>query len=197
MQESPPPLPRRRRPLLAVLAVIGVALLGVTTLWAWHQRPIKPVALSAAELGAAEQKLAGMAAEPGYQAGTREIALSERELNGLLHHNTTLGETLRLELASGAVHTRIRADLDPALPFVGGRRLNARARFLVADGAPRPSLVLDDFTLWGVSLPNAWLGGLKGRDLLSDLLGPADGSGLAGVESLRIEPGRLVVRLAP
>jgi hypothetical protein len=183
--------------MLTVLVVAAVALLGLTALWAWHQRPIKPVALSAGELSAVEQKVAGMAGAPGYQPGAREIILSERELNGLLHHNTSLGETLQLELASGAVHARIRADLDPALPLVGGRRLNARARFLVADDTPRPSLVLDDFTLWGVSLPNAWLGGIKGRDLLGDLLGHADGGGLAGVEALRIEPGRLVIRLAP
>lgn len=79
--------------------------------------------------------------------------------------------------------------------IVGGRRLKARARFLVSNTPGRAALVLDDVTIWGVSLPNDWLGGLKGRDLLTGMLG-TKGGGVAGVEEFRIEPGRLLIRLS-
>ena len=31
--------------------------------------------------------------------------------------------------------------------------------------------MLDDLTVWGISLPNDWLGGLKGQDLLGQTVG--------------------------
>ena len=77
-------------------------------------------------------------------------------------------------------------------PIVGGKRLKARARFLVGDIPGKPALVLDDLTVWGISLPNDWLGGLKGQDLLGEALG----GGIGGVEEFKVERGRLVIRLA-
>jgi len=55
--------------------------------------------------------------------------------------------------------------------------------------------VLDDVTIWGVSLPNDWLGGLKGHDLLGEIFGGTE-SRVAGIEEFKIEPGRLIIHLA-
>lgn len=200
------PLPARKRWWTLFLCVAVVALV-IGLAWWWFNRPIRPVELSPQEKQLVEDKVEAIQgreeaappapaaeevpAEPDYQPGERQIILTERELNGLLHEHTTLGDKLRFELATDAVHARIETDLDPDLPVLGGRKLKARARFLVAQQPGDTRFVIDDVTVWGISLPNDWLGGLKGRDLL----GEAVGGGLAGVESLKVEPGRISIQL--
>ncbi|MCU0797229.1 MAG: hypothetical protein MUF31_14990 [Akkermansiaceae bacterium] len=188
---------------LVVLLVIGVAA-GAT--WWWHNRPIEPVTLSAAEVQVVEEKIGSLqgapipAAEdvrpdPTYEPGVREIVLTERELNGLLNQNTTLGDKLRFELVPDAIHARVETDLDPDLPLVGGKKLKARARFFVTQDDKGSHFVIDDVTIWGVSLPNDWLGGLKGRDLIGEAVGGQGGGGLAGVKSMKVESGRIRIEL--
>ena len=199
MSENPSPLPPRKSSrLVKGLIILGVLALVGGGLWWWHNRPIKPVELSVAEKAVVAEKVEAIQnadAGPAYEKGSKEIILTERELNGLLNENTTLGKSVKFELARNAVHARVETDLDPDLPIIGGKRLKARARFLVSEKPGEASLVLDDLTVWGVSLPNEWLGGLKGRDLFGEVLGGKGGK-MAGVEEFKVEPGRLYIRLA-
>lgn len=194
-ETSPTPdLPTKAKSKSSCLLVAaGVFLLVVILLiggWLLMNRPIQPVVLSQEESQLVEAKL--QEPEPGYERGSKEIVLTEREINGLLHRNTNLGDKLKLELVDGAIHARIDTDLDEDLPMLGGKRFKARARFLVESETGAPALVLDDLSLWGVSLPNDWLGGIKGQDLLGEILG---GSSIGGVDSFRVERGRVVIRL--
>ena len=51
-------------------------------------------------------------------------------------------------------------------------------------------------TVFGVSLPKAWLGGLKGENLIGQAVGERNGSPvLRGIKSLRVEPGVLVLKV--
>lgn len=195
MSENPAPA-KRNSCLLKGLMILGILLLALGGFWWWHNRPITPVVLTPGEKKIVAEKVEAIQApgEPKYEKGSREIVLTERELNGLLHENTALGKTVSLELATQAIHARIETDLDPNLPLLGGKHLKARARFLVGRDPGKAALALDDVTVWGISLPNDWLGGMKGRDLLGEALGGRRG-GLAGVEEIRIEPGRLTIRL--
>ncbi|MDP4625307.1 MAG: hypothetical protein NWT08_09240 [Akkermansiaceae bacterium] len=182
-----------------LIAVVAILLLLVTCAGAywWYNRPITPVELSAKEKQVVEEKVGSIEAAPGepeYERGSKEIVLTERELNGLINQNTSLGDKLKLTLATGEVHARLETDLDEDLPVVGGKKLKAKARFLVGSVEGRPSLVLDDITVWGASLPNDWLGGLKGQDLLGQIFG--GGGGVSGIAELRIERGQLVIKLA-
>jgi hypothetical protein len=175
---------------LLIFIVLGGAYL-------WYNRPITPVELSQTETKALEEKVENLEAgpaEPEYVPGSKEIILTERELNGLLNKNTNLGDKLKFTLATDEIHARIETDMDEDVPIVGGKKLKAKARFLVKTMDGRPSLVLDDLTVWGASLPNDWLGGMKGKDLLTEIFG--EGGGLRGIEELRIERGQLVIRLA-
>ena len=197
MTEISPP-PAMRNSCLSKLAIFAVAsLLVVGGLWWWHNRPIQPVQLSPQEKATVEAKVEAIQkpAGPKYEKGGKEIILTERELNGLLNANTAFGKTVSFELATNAIHARMETDLDPDLPVVGGRHLKARARFLVSDEPGKASFILDDLTVWGISLPNDWLAGLKGKDLLGQILGGKNGK-VAGVEEFKIEPGRLMIRLA-
>lgn len=183
------------------LLVGGILLLllvaGVGGAYFWYNRPIKAVALSSEETQALERKIESMEAAPGepqYERGTKEIVITERELNGLLAQNTDLGDKLSFTLATYEVHARLETDLDEDLPVFGGKKLKAKARFLVRSVDGRPSLVLDDLTVWGASLPNDWLGGMKGKDLLSEIVGGS--GGMRGIDELRVERGQMVIRLA-
>jgi len=192
-------VPVRKRSSCLPVAVIIILLLmaGVVGAYFWYNRPIKPVELSQQETRVLEDKIGLLEKSPEapvYEKGTKEIILTERELNGLLNQNTDLGEKLKLTLATDEIHARVETDLDKDLPVVGGKKLKARARFLVKTLEGRPSLILDDLTVWGASLPNDWLAGMKGKDLLAEIFG--NGGGLTGVEEIRIENGRIVIRLA-
>lgn len=209
---SPPPMAvplKKGIPLwIKLLIALVVAVLILVGFWMWLNRPIRPVLLSASEKAAVEAKVDALQrpvpatttpAEPTYEKGGKEIILTERELNGLLNENTPFGKTVCFELATNAVHARVETDLDPEIPLVGGKHLKARARFLVGSDPKKASLVLDDVTVWGISLPNDWLAGLKGQDLLAQTLGSTNTGakgGIPGVEEFKIEPGRLVIRLA-
>ncbi|MBC8128615.1 MAG: hypothetical protein H8M99_15865, partial [Gloeobacteraceae cyanobacterium ES-bin-144] len=105
---------------LVLLAMIALILGG---LWWWHNRPIQPVQLSTAEIATVEAKIESIQkpVEPKYEKGSKEIVLTERELNGLLNENTNFGKTVSFELATNAIHARVETDLDPDLPIVGGK----------------------------------------------------------------------------
>ena len=183
-----------------VLIVMGVMLLlivsaGATFYW-WNNRPIKPVVLDADEQRKLDNKIESIQKRT-YEPGTKVITLTEREINALFHHNTDLGDNIRFELASSAVHARIRTRLDEDLPVVGGRTLKAKARFILEDKENRPALILDDLTVWGISLPNAWLAELKGKNILANIgLDMTDNRIAAGIKDISVDHGKITIQLA-
>ena len=203
--------------LLGLLLVI-VATVGIT-LW-WLQRPIKPVVLSAPEQTAVEEKLqhlgssstvapasnrgtaVGAAVAPPedrpYVPGSKVLTLTEREINGLLNANTDLGKSVRLEFARDAINAYVVVPIPEDFPVGGGKMFRARGRFRLSfeDGAA-PTAILEDFTVFGLSLPKAWLGGLKGENLIGEALGKHNGTPIFnGIKNLRIEPGAIVLEVA-
>lgn len=220
---SPGPTPiKKRRPWLlygcgGILALLVIIIATVAlTVW-WIQRPIKPVVLTAKEKAAVEAKLQqlnnaatnspsainpakdGPAAEPDriYVPGSRVLRLTEREVNGLLNENTDLGKSVRLEFGRDAINAYVAVPIPEDAPLLGGKMFRARGRFKLSlsDGG-EPHASLEDVTIYGLSLPNAWLGGLKGENLLSDAMGKRKGAPLfKGVKSLRIEPGGLLLEV--
>ena len=133
-----------------------------------------------------------------YERGAKVLRLTERELNGLLNLNTDLGQTVRLELGRDAINAYLVAPIPEDFPIMGGKVFRARGRFRVAltNGAAAYA-ILEDVTVFGLSLPKAWLGGIKGENLLGDAVGKRNGSPiLKAVKSLRVEPGALVLEVA-
>ena len=82
-------------------------------------------------------------------------------------------------------------------PIGGGRMFRARGRFRISLGnGGKPYAILDDVTVFGISLPKAWLGGIKGENLLGEAMtGNNQSPVLNGIKSLRVEPGVLVLEL--
>ncbi len=182
MNDSPAlPTRRSRRPLIiALILFLTIGLAAGGTLWWWQNRKIEPVLLSQTEKVELEERM--------YEKGKKSFILTEREINGLIHSNTKLGEDLKIELATDAIHLRIKTTLDPEVPILGGKTVKARARLIASN---EEGLVIDDLTVYGISLPNAWIGNLKGISLFSALEEQLP----AGVKSIEVRNGEMHVEL--
>ena len=132
-----------------------------------------------------------------YVPGSKVFKLTERELNGLLNANTDLGKSVRLEFGRDAINAYVAVPIPQDFPIGGGKMFRARGRFRVSLGnGGAPYAILEDVTVFGLSLPKAWLGGLKGENLISQAVGERNGSPIIqGIKSLRVEPGALVLEV--
>lgn len=127
----------------------------------------------------------------------REVGFSEKELNAMLAKNTDLADKMAIDLSENLTSIRMIIPLDPDFPFLGGKTLkvNAGAELAYANG--RLVVVLKGVSVWGVPVPNAWLGNLKNVDLVSEF-GGDEGfwkSFADGVENIHVEEGNLKIKL--
>ena len=128
----------------------------------------------------------------------RRIELTERELNALLAKNTDLAEQLVVDLTDNTASIKLLVDLDPDFPFFGGKTLKVSGGTELSYQNDRPVVVMKGVSVWGVPIPNAWLGGLKNIDLVQEF-GGGDGfwKSLAdGIEDIRVQDGKLLIQLA-
>lgn len=132
-----------------------------------------------------------------YTPGSKVLKLTAREINGLLNANTDLGKSVRLEFAQDAINAYVAVRIPEDFPLGSGKMFRARGRFRVSLGnGGAPYAILEDITVFGLSLPKAWLGGLKGENLIGQAMGERNGSPVfRGIKSLRIEPGALVLEV--
>ncbi|WP_310599530.1 arginine N-succinyltransferase [Desulfobulbus sp.] len=136
--------------------------------------------------------------EPYSEKGaSREIRLSEREINGMIAQNTDLATRLVVDFANDLVSAKLLIPLDPDFPVMGGRILKVRAGAELAFRNSRPVVILRGLSVMGVPLPNAWLGGLKNIDLIQEFgTDPGFWKSFAdGVETIEIRDGSLRVVL--
>ncbi len=127
----------------------------------------------------------------------RDITLSEKELNALLANNGNLAERLVIDLADNVASAKLLVHLDPDFPFFGGKTLKVSAGTELAFNNSRPIVILKGVSVWGVPIPNAWLGGLKNVDLVNEF-GAGEGfwkSFADGIEDIRVSEGELHIKL--
>ncbi len=131
------------------------------------------------------------------EGASRQITLSEREINGLLARNTDLANKLVIDLSKDLASAKLLIKLDPDFPFVGGKTLKVTAGLELRYAAGTPIVMLKGVSIWGVPIPNAWMGGLKNVDLVKEF-GAERGfwrTFSAGVEHIRVEEGHLSITL--
>ena len=207
--------------------VLGTILVtAAVTWWAIrtyiYARDFKPVELSQKEQQTLEQKLRVIGyqpAPPGAQAadrsgkesdqewlrpeayseegGKRTIFFTERELNGLLANNQDLARRVAVDLSDDMVSVRTLVHVDPDFPILGGKTLRVSGGVELAFHNGRPLVKIRGLSIMGVPIPNAWLGGLKNVDLISEF-GDAGGFWEAfakGVEDIQVEEGKLKITL--
>jgi hypothetical protein len=127
----------------------------------------------------------------------REVSFSERELNGMVANNPDLAKKLAVDLSDELVSARLLVPVDKDFPILGGKTLRVSTGVEMAFRDTKPVVILRGVSIMGVPIPNAWLGGLKNIDLISEF-GDQRGfwAGFAdGVEDIRVEEGELKVKL--
>jgi len=136
--------------------------------------------------------------EPYSEEGAkREISFSEKELNAMLAKNTELADKVAIDLSDNLASARMIIPVDPDFPFLGGKtvKVNAGAELAYANG--RPIVILKGISVWGVPIPNAWLGNIKNVDLVKEF-GGDEGfwkSFSDGVENITVIEGQLQIKL--
>ena len=127
----------------------------------------------------------------------REVAFTERELNALLARNTDLARKLAVDLSQDMASAKLLIPLDPDFPILGGKTLKVTAGLELRYADQRPVVALTGVSVWGVPIPNAWLGGLKHVDLVGEF-GGQEGfwkSFAAGIEYVQVTDGQVIVKL--
>jgi hypothetical protein len=130
------------------------------------------------------------------EASSREIVLSEKELNALLAKNTDLAKKLAIDLSDDLASAKLLLPLDKDFPFLGGKTLKVTAGLELAYADGKPIVMLKGVSIWGVPLPNAWLGNLKNVDLVKEFGGNEGfwNAFAAGVDDVKIKEGSLRVK---
>ncbi|MBI1424969.1 MAG: arginine N-succinyltransferase [Gammaproteobacteria bacterium] len=192
--------------VITVAVTLGIAWWVVTAYL--FPTAFTPVTLNQKEQQRLNQKLgrlgitlAGetpLAPEPYRETdASRDISFSEKELNALIAHNTDLASKLAIDLSDNLASAKLLVKLDPDMPFFGGKTLKVTAGLELHIKQGHPRAVLKGVSVWGVPLPNAWLGNMKNIDLIQEF-GDAGGFWQAikdGVEELEIKDGELHVIL--
>jgi hypothetical protein len=130
-------------------------------------------------------------------AAKRKVSFSERELNALIAQNTDLAPKLAIDLSDNLASAKLLVPLDPDLPFIGGKTLRVTTGLELRYANQKPIVALKGISIWGVPVPNAWLGGIKNVDLVEEF-GTSGGFWkffAAGVDDIRVEEGQLTIML--
>lgn len=198
--------------LLTVVLSVAVSIWAVSVYL--FPTEFKPVTLSSSEQQLLEQKLQrfeGLQSPAKPQTGqqpltperyseegaSREISFSEKELNALLANNTELAQRLAIDLSDDLASAKLLVPLDPEFPILGGKTLKLSAGVEMRYAEGKPVIILKGLSVWGIPMPNAWLGNLKNIDLIKEFENDqgfwkafAD-----GVEEIEVEEGRLRIKL--
>jgi hypothetical protein len=202
--------------LATILVTVAVTYWAVRTYI--YAKDFEPVSLSMQEQRVLDDKLRVLGYQPDAPApvedqesdqqwlrperydetgARREVSFSERELNAMVAKNPDLAKKLAVDLADDLVSARILIPVDPDFPVLGGKTLRVSTGVEMAFRDSRPVVALRGVSIMGIPIPNAWLGGLKNIDLVSEF-GDADGfwkSFADGVEHIQVKEGALNVRL--
>ena len=127
----------------------------------------------------------------------RQVHFTEREINALLAHNTDLADKLSIDLSENLASAKLLMPLDPDFPILGGKTLRVSAGLEMRYTEQNPVIKLRGVSIWGVPIPNAWLGGIKNVDLVKEL---GDNQGFwhafgAGIKDIHIQNGSLFIEL--
>jgi hypothetical protein len=211
--------------LLIILVTILVTIGG--TYWFLKTyvfaREFKPVELSVKEERVLEEKLRALGydvdvKQPGRatdqpqdiddqgflrperyseEGARREVSFNERELNALLAKNTDLAKKLAIDLSDDLVSAKLLVPLEEDFPVLGGKTLRFNAGVEMAYTSEKPVIVLKGVSVMGVPVPNAWLGGLKNIDLVSEFAADEGfwKSFSDGVENIQVGDGRIKIKL--
>ena len=131
------------------------------------------------------------------KGASRDITLSEREINSLLAKNADLANKLAIDLTDNLVSAKLLIPVDPDFPMLGGKVLRVKAGVELAYREARPVVKIRGVSIMGVPVPAAWMGGLKNIDLIEQF-GTDEGFWKTfsdGVDTISVQEGQLHLQL--
>ena len=181
------------------LLVLVVLVAGLWLAWQWlFPRPPQPVVLSPQEAQQLEHKVAALRPQRYHEEpAMRELRFTEREINALLTADPTWSGRVAVHLDQDLASATILFPIHKDFPLLGGTTLRIDTGFELRYADSRPVVILHGVSLWGIPIPNRWLGDLKHIDLVT-LYGREAGVWQAladGVEAIEIGRGELLIRL--
>lgn len=213
------PKSRSRLKFIAILAAVAL-LSAVAIQYVFFPSEFTPVTLSLKEEKKLTQKInrlnaASMSQPPRGPArdqnapltpepytedpGSRHIIFSQREFNALIAKNTNLADKLAFDFSEDMASMKLLIPMDPDFPLLGGKTIKITAGVELGYANAKPVVKIRGMSIWGVPLPNAWMGNLKNVDLVREF-GNEKGfwsTFAAGVEDFRVQDGQLRIRLKP
>jgi hypothetical protein len=140
----------------------------------------------------------GMPAPLDPEMSKRTLLLTEREMNSYLAKQN-LGDKVKVQFGQGIISANVILQAPADFPFIAGQKIRLDFNFTAsASGTDkRLGLVMDDVSVGGIPLPNAWLGDLKGIDIIEQRLknDRAFKRFLDGINTLEIKDGQMRVIL--
>ncbi|SFI71928.1 hypothetical protein SAMN05428978_102932 [Nitrosomonas sp. Nm34] len=127
----------------------------------------------------------------------RAISFTERELNALLAKNTDLAQKLAIDLTDDLVSAKLLIPLEEDFPVLGGKTLRFNAGIGMAYQHDQPVIILKGISIMGTPIPNAWLGGIKNIDLVSEFgVDPGFWKSFSeGIEDIQVTEGQINIKL--
>jgi hypothetical protein len=213
MNDTPPPaVSSWKKPALIFTGIVlsCCLLTAVASVW-WvkhniYASPLHPVQLSQTEKTDLDAKLAKLelseeVVPPEAPAKTdgdpRTISISSKEINAFLA-NQGIGEQVKLEVTRNRIAANFLLPIDKDAPLFAGTTLRIRlALNALMNENGKLVVKVDDVSLGGIPLPNAWLGDIKGLDLITSNIGedPALERFAAGIKEFRLENGQVHIVL--
>lgn len=205
-----------RTAFFILIAVIASVLITSAVIYTFlFPGEFKPVKLSEKEQLQLQQKLDRLDPSTAPSSGTnqsgkpltpekyteegasREVEFTEKELNSLIASNTDMAQRLAIDLSDNLASAKLLVPVDPDAPMLGGKTIKVTAGMELAYANGKPIIILKGVSLWGVPIPNAWLGNMKNVDLIQEF-GNDKGFWKAfadGVELIEVKEGKLRVIL--
>lgn len=212
--------PKGKSVIKTLLLVIGVAIAtSVVTVWLvtayLFPKSFEPVTLNQREQAVLDTKLKSLnlelRAKPATEkdgtgalkperyseeGASREVSFSEREVNALIAANTDLASKVAIDLSPNLISAKVLVPMDPDMPLLGGKTLKITAGLELSYKSGKPVIALKGVSLWGLPIPNAWLGNLKNVDLVHEYGDEGFWKAFAaGVDNISIGEGRMTVKL--
>ncbi|MEZ4754535.1 MAG: arginine N-succinyltransferase [Bdellovibrionota bacterium] len=127
----------------------------------------------------------------------REISFTEKELNALIARNKDLAKKLAVNLSENMLSANLLIPLDPDFPVFGGKTLRLKGGLELSYRNGKPIVIVKGLSIMGVPVPNAWMGGIKNIDLVSEFAADQGfwKSFEEGVEHIEVRAGSLKIKL--
>lgn len=202
--------------LMTVAISVVTTIVVVFMIHAWlFPSAFRPVTLSAKEKITLDSKVHALGIEIGTPVkvdtpkgelvpekysetnASHQITFTEREVNALVANgNADMASRVAIDLSPDLVSAKALVPLDSELPIVGGKILRISAGLELKYGDKRPVVMLKGVTVWGVAIPNSWLGNLKNVDLVHEFGDAGFWKAFSeGVEDIKVGDGTITIKL--